>query len=797
MRRPCLLAIVVVLAACVPASPARADGDPGSDVLVNQSLFLASDAGVSVREQVALGDLLGAAPSAGFQVRVAIIASRFDLGSVTELWRQPRAYARFLGLELSLAYTGRLIVVMPDGLGFNWPGHSSASAYRLLAGIRIAPGGAGLAGAATAAVRRLAAGAGVSLGSAHAAVSRASAGRGGNDGARPAPVPGSATDTVVALVVFALAGVAAAIAIARRTLRRRGMGGRGRRAAERRLDGAMRLGAAMRLGQATRLGARLRDRSLAVAGASLVLALLLTGAVAVLAGSSGSGPSDSTALAQNPVLDSGTSVSGPAPGFTLTDQFGRRVSLHSFRGRVVILAFTDSECTTLCPLTTTAMLDAKAMLGRAGSQVQLLGVDANPAATSIEDVWSYSEVHGMLHSWRFLTGSFGALQQVWRRYKVEAAINHGQITHSPYLFVIDPQGREAKVYLTVQSYAAVGQFGELLAREASSLLPGRPAVHSDLSYARVPTIGPRASVTLPVSGGAPVRLGPGRSPHLYLFFATWDQEMTSMAGHLSELDGYAAAAAHSGLPALTAVDEGSVEPTPTALASFLHTLPRPPTYPVAIDSSGRVADGYEVLGLPWFVLTSAGGRILWYHQVSTQGWPTSRALAARVRDALAHTPARTTTATVVQELAGSPAPLASLHAQASRLLGGYPTLLARIRALRGYPVVLNLWASWCSACRAEFGLLASAAARFGRRVAFLGADAGDSATDARGFLAQHPVAYPSYQASLSQLSALVPINGLPVTVFITRAGKVKYISPGTYYSQGSLDGDIATYALGG
>ncbi|HWD63926.1 MAG TPA: redoxin domain-containing protein, partial [Solirubrobacteraceae bacterium] len=54
----------------------------------------------------------------------------------------------------------------------------------------------------------------------------------------------------------------------------------------------------------------------------------------------------------NQYLDSGTALSGPAPGFTLTDQFGHRVSLSSYRGRVVILAFNDSECTTICPLTT-------------------------------------------------------------------------------------------------------------------------------------------------------------------------------------------------------------------------------------------------------------------------------------------------------------------------------------------------------------------------------------------------------------------------------------------------------------
>ena len=107
-------------------------------------------------------------------------------------------------------------------------------------------------------------------------------------------------------------------------------------------------------------------------------------------------------------LDPGTALSGRAPDFTLTDQFGAPVSLHSFRGKVVILAFNDSECTTICPLTTTAMVDAKRLLGAAGSHVQLLGIDANPTATSIKDVRAYSEVHGMMHEWHFLTGSLRA-----------------------------------------------------------------------------------------------------------------------------------------------------------------------------------------------------------------------------------------------------------------------------------------------------------------------------------------------------------------------------------------------------
>ena len=142
--RACAVALLAVLLIVLPASVARADGDPGSDVLVYQNLFFGTDAGLSVQQQAELGAMFKAAAGAGFPVRVAIIASPFDLGAVTGLWRQPRTYARFLGYELSLAYKQRLLVVMPNGFGFNWPGHSPASAYRVLAGISIRPGGDGL-----------------------------------------------------------------------------------------------------------------------------------------------------------------------------------------------------------------------------------------------------------------------------------------------------------------------------------------------------------------------------------------------------------------------------------------------------------------------------------------------------------------------------------------------------------------------------------------------------------------------------------------------------------------------------
>ena len=762
-----LVAAALLAAALSPS--ARADGDPGSDVLVYQDLFAGSDAGLSVQQQLELGGLLKATARAGAPVRVAMIASRADLGAITGLWRDPRAYARFLGIELSLVYKQRLLVVMPSGFGFNWPGHSPAPAYRVLDRIPIRPGGDGLFSATEAALRKLMLASGVKL--------PAGAGAAAPKAARPGAGQPSANGAdnmvgIVALSLVALVGIGLAL---------HRMSGR---------HGWPRP-------RFPRFRARLAyDRRLLAIPVAALLLVGVTAALVVVVRPSGPAESQADALAKNPYLDPGSPVSGAAPDFTLSDQFGQPASLHSFRGKVVILAFNDSECTTVCPLTTTAMLDAKAMLGKAGRRVQLLGIDANPAATSLEDVWSYSELHGMLHAWRFLTGSLPQLKQVWKRYGIEAAIEHGQITHTPALFVIDRLGRLSRLYMTQMSYTAVPQLGQLLARSAAALLPGRPAVHANLSYSRVQPTTPDDVTTLPRAGGETVKLGPGGSARLFLFFATWDQETSALAGHLDALNRYQAFAVRSGLPRLTAVDEASVEPNSSMLTNFLHRLPRPLSYPVAIDRSGKLADGYEVLGLPWFVLVSSTGRILYYRDISTAPWPSTSVLLRYVKAALARAPKPASGDGVKQELAGSPPPLAALHKQASQLLAGETALAARLRTLRGYPIVINAWASWCGPCRSEFGLFAWASARYGRQVAFLGADTDDSGGDARAFQAQHPLSYPSYQTTTANLSGIAAIQGLPTTIFVSSAGKVVYVHTGQYDSQGTLDQDIGTYALG-
>jgi len=151
------LLAMLALALGLSATAARADGDPASDVLATQSLFLPQDAGIPARQQAQLAALLQSARSRGYPIRVALIASAADLGSITQLWRQPQTYAGFLGQELSLIYRGPLLVAMPNGFGFNGFSRPLAAERAALAGIRPATGGAALGAAALTAVERLAA----------------------------------------------------------------------------------------------------------------------------------------------------------------------------------------------------------------------------------------------------------------------------------------------------------------------------------------------------------------------------------------------------------------------------------------------------------------------------------------------------------------------------------------------------------------------------------------------------------------------------------------------------------------
>ena len=154
--------------------------------------------------------------------------------------------------------------------------------------------------------------------------------------------------------------------------------------------------------------------------------------------------------------------------------------------------------------------------------------------------------------------------------------------------------------------------------------------------------------------------------------------------------------------------------------------------------------------------------------------------------------------TVEAALKGSPAPLAALHAKANQLIGGGPTAFKTMLAgVKGYPVVVNKWASWCGPCQTEFPSFQQAAVKYGKQVAFVGINGKDHDASAAAFLKRFPVTYPSYTDPQEAIARdFQAATYFPQTLYFNRQGKLVYDHAGPYLSASALENDVRRYALG-
>jgi cytochrome c biogenesis protein CcmG, thiol:disulfide interchange protein DsbE len=155
------------------------------------------------------------------------------------------------------------------------------------------------------------------------------------------------------------------------------------------------------------------------------------------------------------------------------------------------------------------------------------------------------------------------------------------------------------------------------------------------------------------------------------------------------------------------------------------------------------------------------------------------------------------TRSVALAFKGSPAVLASLHDQGDQLLSGGPAAFhARLAGLRGFPVVVNKWASWCGPCQTEFPAYQRASVKYGREVAFIGIDGKDSNASASAFLRRFPVSYPSYVDPNESIARTIGAAiYYPQTVYIDRQGKQVFDHAGPYETAAALEQDIRRYLL--
>jgi thiol-disulfide isomerase/thioredoxin len=146
-------------------------------------------------------------------------------------------------------------------------------------------------------------------------------------------------------------------------------------------------------------------------------------------------------------------------------------------------------------------------------------------------------------------------------------------------------------------------------------------------------------------------------------------------------------------------------------------------------------------------------------------------------------------------LAGAPPELAALHRQANQILPGARSGLdQRLRTLRGYPAVVNIWAAWCGPCRAEMPVMQQVSLSLGKQVAFVGVDMKDNREAARTFLAKIPVTYPSYDDPSGRVLTSNGLQGVPSTLFYDKDGKQTFVHQGPYFTRADLVRDIRRYA---
>jgi cytochrome c biogenesis protein CcmG/thiol:disulfide interchange protein DsbE len=136
-----------------------------------------------------------------------------------------------------------------------------------------------------------------------------------------------------------------------------------------------------------------------------------------------------------------------------------------------------------------------------------------------------------------------------------------------------------------------------------------------------------------------------------------------------------------------------------------------------------------------------------------------------------------------------------LGSEGGKLLGGgLAAFNAQLAQLKGTPVVVNQWASWCGPCRFEFPFFISVAKQLKGQVAFVGVDSNDNRGDAERFLREFPTPYPHFEDGDVRIArSFRGGRAFPTTVIYDKRGKLVYTHPGAYASEDKFKQDIERY----
>ena len=427
-RASLLLPALVVAAAALAAPPARADGDPASDYLWSQSIYV--PVGTSSTARAQLQAVVDAARTAKLPVKVAVIGSAYDLGSLTPLWRRPQSYARFLGAELSNRFHGLLLVAMPNGFGVYRAGGRVTPEVHALRSLTPTAGTSGLLASAAAAVRSIAAVDGHPI-----------------PASPKAPAAAARTPSGIGLraVVAGVAGLLVAIGLAGAIVRRRW-----RReppvAAQPAVPGAADAG--VPLPRRARLGS--------YRAVMLVLGLVVV--VAAVADARSFGYLHWRSSSPAAPLAPAKGITWPArrrraPPFVLRDQNGRPVTPRAGGSSLTILAFVDPVCRQLCPLEAAVLGNVERALP-AATRPAIVAVSVNPWGNAHANLIGDIRKWRTGPSWRWAVGPRTQLERVWRSYQVGvlakdvhvAGTTVHEMSHDEMIYIVDGSGYERVVW---------------------------------------------------------------------------------------------------------------------------------------------------------------------------------------------------------------------------------------------------------------------------------------------------------------------------------------------------------------
>jgi cytochrome oxidase Cu insertion factor (SCO1/SenC/PrrC family)/thiol-disulfide isomerase/thioredoxin len=361
-----------------------------------------------------------------------------------------------------------------------------------------------------------------------------------------------------------------------------------------------------------------------------ILAVVLFGVVGV--GSSSNSLSTTQAEATQPNLEPG--INAPttllldltvfpksshqqAPAFTLTDQYGHKLSPAEFKGKVLVITPNDDQCTDVCTLMANDIVIANKDLGPAAKDVVWLSVNANPFYPQVKYTKAWTDEHGLANqtNWYYGTGAPKVLAQVWKNYGFQVILDHKNrtVTHSTEIFFMNPAGTEKSVadFGGVGS-ASTAQFGHGLAQMADDLLPGSEQVHVAGPEVPAPT-NHNATINAVLPDFTLPYLE--KSPNLQ---KSTDYSLKADHGHYVVINFWASTCTicKTELPGIEAAYKntgkwvdfvGVDESDPSSSSAVAMAKKAGLSYPLVADKDGVAAGGEQITGLPYTVIISPKG----------------------------------------------------------------------------------------------------------------------------------------------------------------------------------------------